>query len=32
MLRTLGRDAEAQPHVEALYRLDPGLAERLRRR
>jgi hypothetical protein len=32
VLRTLGRDTEAQPHVEALYRLDPGLAERLRRR
>jgi tetratricopeptide (TPR) repeat protein len=31
-LQVLGRDAEVQPHLEALQRLEPGLAERLKRR
>jgi protein O-mannosyl-transferase len=31
-LQALDRDAEARPHVDALQRLEPRLAERLRRR
>jgi hypothetical protein len=31
-LQASGRDREVQPHLEALQRLEPGLAERLKRR